>query len=350
MKFVSTHNNDVIRQVLFIIALIALGVVIFKELRFFLGGALGALTFYVILRNPFLFLVEKRKWNKSIASLALILLLVIFLMLFGAGAIDMVMSRISEFDNKRVMDGINVINDKIKQATGFDIYSSKFFEQTKDTLLRITSEVLNSAYGFAANMVMMIFILYFMLVNNTKMETNAVKIIPFRGKALSQVLQEVKGMIISNAVGIPSIMIIQGMIATLGYWIFGIKDPWFWGVITGFFSIIPIVGTVAVWGLLCIYLLGSGQIWQGIGLLLYCAVLVSSMDNIVRIVLGKYMVNTHPLITILGVIMGISLFGFWGIIFGPILIDLFLLLFKIYRTEYMHENERPSDSSKAVVS
>ncbi len=351
MNFANTRTNNVIRQVLFIIVLILLGLLIFKELYFFVGGALGAVTFYVILKRPFVRLVERHRWNKSAAALALILLLVVFLILFGAVTFEMVISKVSSFDNKSFQHGLKVAGEKIEEFTGLHFGSGKMIEQAKDAFLHQATGVLNSAYGFVANMLMLVFILYFMLVNYRKMETNIIRIIPFSGNTLQQVIRETKSMIVSNAIGIPAMMIAQGAVAMLGYWIFGINDPVFWGVITGFAGIIPIVGTSVVWGVLCIYLLSTGHIWQGVGLLAYCVVIVGSMDNVVRILLGKFMADTHPLVTILGVIMGLSLFGFWGIIFGPLLIDLFIMLFKIYRSEYLHEkdNTAPIERPPEIV-
>ncbi len=339
MNFVHVRVNNVIRQVLFIIVLIALGSLIFNELSFFLGGALGATTFYVILKRPFVMLVEKYHWNKSVAALTLILLLVIFLVIFGAATFEMVISKISNLDTNALQQGLKIIANKIEHLTGYQIHSNRMLEQIKNAFLNQASGVLNSAYGFIANLAMLIFILYFMLVNYKKMETNIIRLIPFKGNSLDQVIQETKSVIVSNAIGIPAMMIAQGSVAMLGYWIFGIDDPAFWGVITGFFSIIPIVGTTAIWGILGVYLLSTGHIWQGIGLLIYCALIVGSMDNVVRILLGKFMADTHPLVTILGVILGLKLFGFWGIIFGPLLIEMFILLFKIYRSEYLHAKE-----------
>ncbi len=340
VNFAHTRTNNIIRQVLFIILLILLGALIFRELSFLIGGALGAVTFYVVLKRPYVLLVEKYRWNKNLAAFVLILILIIFFLSFGVATFEMVISKMSDFDNKALQQGLHTITDKIKDLTGYQIRSSMVIDQFKETFVGKASGMLNSAYGFIINLLMLIFILYFMLVNYIKMESTIIRLIPFRGGTLAQIVRETENMIVSNAIGIPAMMIAQGSVAMLGYWIFDVDDPVFWGVITGFFSIIPIVGTTVIWGGLSIYLLSIGHLWQGLGLLIYSAIIIGSMDNVVRIILGRYMANTHPLVTILGVIMGLSLFGFWGIIFGPLMIDLFILLFKIYRAEYLHEQEK----------
>jgi len=79
---------------------------------------------------------------------------------------------------------------------------------------------------------------------------------------------------------------------------------------------------------------------MGVGLLAYGAFVVSNMDNVFRFILMKKIADIHPLITVLGVVFGLTLFGFWGIIFGPSLLSVFLLLIKTYRDEYILDSKK----------
>lgn len=130
-------------------------------------------------------------------------------------------------------------------------------------------------------------------------------------------------------------MIIQSITAVTGYLIFGVREPLFWGLITGFFSIFPIVGTTLIWAPLGVALLTQGAIWQGTGLLLFGALIVSNIDNLFRFMVLKKMGNIHPLITVLGIIIGLGTMGFMGIIFGPVFLAIAILMVKIYRQDYM---------------
>jgi predicted PurR-regulated permease PerM len=103
---------------------------------------------------------------------------------------------------------------------------------------------------------------------------------------------------------------------------------------TALCGLVPMVGTVIVSVPLGIWFIADGLVVRGV-LLILCGVLViANVDNLARIVLNKKISNTHPLIVIFGVILGIPLFGFWGIIFGPLMISIFLLLVRIYYKEY----------------
>jgi predicted PurR-regulated permease PerM len=135
-------------------------------------------------------------------------------------------------------------------------------------------------------------------------------------------------------VGIPAICVVQGLCGFLCYWIAGIKEPGFWGVITGFTALIPVVGTGLVWVPAAVYLLIIGHSWQGVFVIVYGALILGSMDNVVRFVLAKKMADVHPIVTVLGVILGLQYFGFLGLIFGPLLISYFIILLRIYYVEY----------------
>ena len=94
-----------------------------------------------------------------------------------------------------------------------------------------------------------------------------------------------------------------------------------------------------MWVPLVVYLLILGRWVDAAGLAAYCSIILINIDNVVRFILQKRLADTHPLITVFGVILGLSLFGFWGIIFGPLLISMFFLLVNIFKEEYLDEEE-----------
>jgi len=130
------------------------------------------------------------------------------------------------------------------------------------------------------------------------------------------------------------VALFQGIIALIGYLIFGVPEPLFWFTITAISSMIPLVGTALGIIPVCILLFSQGHTWAAIGILIYGFAVVGVTDNLVRLYVLEKLSSVHPLITLIGVIIGVPLFGFIGLIFGPLLISLFLLILKIYRKEY----------------
>ena len=178
-----------------------------------------------------------------------------------------------------------------------------------------------------------------MLVGGRKMEDYIIDILPFNQRNKRDVLHEFHMVVKSNAIGVPLLAVIQGGIAMLGYYIFGAPEVILWGVVSCFATIIPVIGVAIVWIPLALYIGATGHWWMALGLSVYCIVIVANVDNLIRSVLQRKMADTHPLITIFGVVIGLSLFGFMGIIFGPLLLSIFVLCVQIFKAEYLEESQ-----------
>ena len=159
------------------------------------------------------------------------------------------------------------------------------------------------------------------------MEEYVSDILPFNKRNKKNILHEFNMIVKSNAIGIPLLAVIQGAIATCwGYFVFGAPSPVLWGFLSCFATIIPIVGGGVDLGPAGVVHGNDGALGMAIGLAVYALVVISNVDNLVRFMLQKKMADTHPLITIFGVVIGLSLFGFMGVIFGPLLLSILCLL------------------------
>lgn len=157
---------------------------------------------------------------------------------------------------------------------------------------------------------------------------------------------ETKKLVKANALSIPLISIIQGLTATLGYFIFGVNEWALWGFLTGVFAFFPVIGTMIVWIPLVVYTFITGQTGMAIGLLLYSVIVTGNVDYIARITIMKKLGDVHPVITVLGVIVGLGLFGFIGLIFGPLLVNYIIVIFKIYMNEFVEPVAEELDMDK----
>lgn len=185
--------------------------------------------------------------------------------------------------------------------------------------------------SFIVNMFVLVFVLYFMLIGGKKMEQYVNELLPFNETNTQEIVHEINMIVRSNAIGIPLLAVIQGGVAMLGYWIFDAPNILFSGFLTGFASIIPMAGTALVWIPIAIYMALIGNWFQAIGLVIFGSLVISQLDNLIRFVIQKKMADIHPLITVFGVVIGLSLFGFMGVIFGPLLLSLFFLFVNMFK-------------------
>jgi predicted PurR-regulated permease PerM len=183
-----------------------------------------------------------------------------------------------------------------------------------------------------------------MIINTNRLEAAIMLYLPFKRTQLLVFGAELKAQTLSNAVGVPLIIIVHGLLIFTAYLICHVEDPVFWAVVTGFASIIPLVGTSLIWMPMALYLLAQGHIWQGCFLIGWGVIVIGVSDNLIRFALAKKMADVHPIVTVLGVIIGLNHFGFIGLIFGPLIISYFLILLNIYYVEY----QRPAMEKKKV--
>lgn len=209
-------------------------------------------------------------------------------------------------------------------------------------MINFLPTLLNSTANLITNLATMLFFLYYMLYHSRAMENTLFRIIPLKNSNTTLLASETKKIVKANALGIPLISLIQGATATLGYFLFGVDDWALWGFLTGVFAFFPVVGTMIVWVPLVLYTFASGHNGTGVGLLLYSVIVTGNVDYVARITIMKRLGDVHPVITVLGVIVGLGLFGFIGLVFGPLLVNYIIVLFRIYMNEFVEpvENEK----------
>ena len=242
-----------------------------------------------------------------------------------------------------IIEPIQQVAGFIKEKTGYDVLGKDTLSFIVSILPRIGQIIMESVSSLAVNLFVMVFVLYFMLIGGKKMEAYVNDILPFNETNTQEVIHEINMIVRSNAIGIPLLAIIQGGVATIGYLIFGAPNILLLGFLTCFATIIPMVGTALVWFPTAAYLAITGDWFNAIGLFAYGSIVVSQSDNLIRFILQKKMADTHPLITIFGVVIGLPIFGFMGIIFGPLLLSLFFLFVDMFKKEYLDSrNNLPS--------
>ncbi|MFS4446514.1 AI-2E family transporter [Maribacter sp. 2307UL18-2] len=338
MKYISPH---IIRQVFVLLLIVLMGGLIFQEMLPYLSGVLGAITVYVVLRKPMENLVAKG-WNASLAAFFLMFLSFACIMVPIVGLGFMMGSKVQyAVDNsQKVIDATKEQLGRVETYFDFDM-SSKIDTSAISSWL---SENLQNFAGGTFNMLLsitiMYFLLFFMLTNRKQLKASLFEYIPIKDGNLKAIGKETNEKVRANALGIPLVALGQGLVSLIGFLIFGIEDPFFWAAIVTVGSMIPFVGSPL--GTIPVFLLelSNGNTFQAWGILIYGIGVVGATDNFLRLFVLKKLDNVHPLITLIGVIIGVPLFGFIGLIFGPLLVSLFLIVLRIYKNEYGQADEK----------
>ncbi|NND61851.1 MAG: AI-2E family transporter, partial [Flavobacteriaceae bacterium] len=299
------------------------------------SGVLGAITIYVLMRGWMIKLVRKG-WNANLTAAFLCVLSFVGILLPVSGVLMLLGNKIGNAvqNSEKVIRAFKTQLGEWEAEFNFDLSS-------QIDVGAISSWLSNNLQGFAGGTFnvfiaigLMYFILFYLFTDRNMIQNSVGSYVPVSKENLKVIGKEIKAMVRSNALGIPLVAIAQGIVALVGFLIFGIQDPFFWFVIVTIGSMIPFVGTLL--GILPVFILelSTGNTGQAWGILIYGLVVVGSTDNLIRLYVLKKLDNVHPLITLIGVIVGVPLFGFIGLIFGPLLISLFLVIVSIYRKEY----------------
>ena len=336
----ANNSRERIFKVTLVALIVGLGIILFRQARPFFGGILSAFTLYILLRRPTFRLAERLR-RPTLATVIMVLAVIIFIAVPLTLIIWFIVSQIqqAEWNVGEIIAPAQQMFDIIEKRFGIDIVSQQTISFVAGKLTALGQSVLGGIGNFFVNLLVAVLLLFFLLNGGRKMEQYLASIIPMKNINKRETMEKVNKMVKSNAIGIPMVATLQGIIAFIGYMIFDVPNAGLAAIATGFCSIVPIVGTMVVWVPLGIYFMVLGQWGQAIGLLVFSAIFISQSDNLLRFILQKKMADTHPLITIFGVFLGLSLFGFIGIIFGPLLVSLFLLFVDMFRKEYLSDDE-----------
>lgn len=334
-----TIDQNRLRQFFFIIVILLIGILLFFQLYSFLPAFLGAMTLFILMDKWMFYLTEKKKWKKNWTALLLMLISFIVILVPVALLANMLSSKLGYVieHSAELTTALKKVVTDLETKTGITIASQENIHKLGNTMAEQLPNILGATFNTLTTIVFMYFILYFMLVNGRKIEDTLYEYIPLKDTNVKRLGKEVNRMVMSNAIGIPLIALAQGVIGLIGYLIIGVKEPFFWFGMTCITAMIPVVGAALAYIPLAIIFFANGQQGQGIATLVFGLVVIGSTDNILRFTLLKKLGDVHPLVTIFGVIVGLSLFGFIGLIFGPLLISLFMLLLRIYSNEFVQK-------------
>jgi predicted PurR-regulated permease PerM len=326
--------NSKQQRIFILIIIILLGAFLAYSLKDIISAGLGAIVMYTLLRNNFIKLIEHRKWKRALAALFIIfssflVLIVPFLVLSW-----MVINQISYYTKSPTQ--ITNILSHFSSLLGVDLHS----DRVVDVIQKIESWALGSFPSVVSAILniflllsIMYFVLYFMFTEYENFESALLKYLPFKEKSSFLLAEELRKITQTNIIGQGVIAFAQGTCVGLGFLIFGISDPLFWGVLSALLSFVPLVGSALVFIPAGIIALSYNDYFSGIGILVWGVLIVSNIDNVLRLIINKKIANIHPIISIVGVIIGLPMFGILGLVFGPLLISFFLLLISIYENK-----------------
>jgi predicted PurR-regulated permease PerM len=191
--------------------------------------------------------------------------------------------------------------------------------------------------------------LYYLLVAPESIWRAVRPFIPFSAASAEIPRRRFGDVTVSTLVGTGVTASIQGLLVGTAFWVVGLSNPVFWGVVTVIFAILPVVGSGLVWGPGAAALAMDGRWGAGIGLAIWGIVVVGNVDNVIRPIVFRRWAQIHPFVTVIGAFIGLRYFGLLGLLIGPLAISYFFELIRMYRVEYLEEEEDVEVSAEQLA-
>ncbi|WP_261822970.1 AI-2E family transporter [Vibrio neonatus] len=200
-------------------------------------------------------------------------------------------------------------------------------------LVGISASVVGSATSFLMNFGLMLFVLFFLLRDHERIISAMRHIIPLSRSQEDRLLDEIEKVSKSAVMGSFLTAIAQGVAGGFAMWLVGFPGL-FWGTMMGFASFVPVIGTALIWIPACLYLLLIGDTGWAIFLLIWSVAVVGSIDNILRPLLMQGSAGMNTLMIFFSLLGGLHVFGLIGLIYGPLIFAITMVLFTMYEEEF----------------
>lgn len=337
----STVNKSVLLLVVVFISAIFLSMIRAFLMAIFLAGLFSALVHPLYRR-----LVGWTGGRRALASLTTLLMITLFILLPLAGLMGVVTGqaiKVGESVKPWVQEQIanpGTLYAKLEALPFYDKiipYRDIIFQKAGEMVGHVSSFLIDSLGSAAiggANFVFMTLVLlytmFFFLMDGDKLIQKMLYYLPLEDDDEHRMLDRFTSVARATLKGTAVIGMLQGGLAGLAFAVVGIPSAVFWSVLMMLLSILPGIGTALIWIPAAVILGASGHWPQAIGLVVFCGVVVGSLDNVLRPMLVGKDTQMHELLIFFGTLGGIMMFGFVGFIIGPIVAALFTTVWDIY--------------------
>lgn len=316
--------------ILFFLVIIAISIyVILPFLTAMVAAAIIVYVFYPEFKK-----LNKRIKNRSLCSLIMVIIILLIIIIPLFFIINALFIEAANFYQSVKIVDLTPLSEVVSRFTGEDVDVNLY---VKDAVGAVVSFIVRSASDFFFSLpqkvlivFITIFIMYYFFKDGDKLVDLIGRLFPVHSDHKNELLSEFNKVVYATIYGVLVSAVVQGLIGTLGLVIFDVSSPIIWGSIMVLTAMIPFIGTWIIWLPAAIIKISHGDLFNGVGLLLYGILLVSTIDNFIKPKLISGRSKIHPILIILGVFGGLKAFGVIGIMIGPLLLGIASLLYSFY--------------------
>jgi predicted PurR-regulated permease PerM len=342
-----------VKMALALLIIAILTVVIVYATLPYLNYIFGALILFVIFRSLYHFLVRRARIRKQFAAVLVIIISIFVVLIPSYFLLSIIITEIQQLllDQASIIASIQsgghfLTNLLSRLNIPIDVFQTKIEERA----MELASQAINYTSLFilgsiqslsrqSIGLLIMYFLLYYLFTGEDSDFMRQISVaVPFNEKNTATLLDEFRIMVRTTLIASGAVALVQGGILTIVFLIFEIQGAFLWGAIAAILSFLPVVGAPLVWVPAAIVQLLQGDYIAGIAIFA-TGLFISVIDNFLRPVIQKKVGEIHPFLSLLGIVIGVSLFGLLGIVIGPLLLSYFVLTVQMFSREYLSERE-----------
>jgi len=316
--------------------ILLIGGVVLYALWPYVKSLLGALILFVLFKPLFEWFVLKLKIRRGVSAFLVVVISLITVLIPVSILISIVIREAQELLPQLsywLSHNALVSNYYHQYFSGGDI--SDNLAQAGPMARTAIFGTLSAVSGQLMTFGIMFFMLYFLFaIDDEKFKDLVYDIVPFSKANAVRLAHEFRNVTRSTLFTSGLIALVQGSLITIGFLFFNLPGAFLWGFVACLLSFVPFVGVPAIWLCASLFLFLSGRVFDSFGFLVW-GIVISNIDNFIRPYMQKKIGQIHPLVSLLGIIAGLSLFGLIGIVIGPLLLNYFILTLEMFRSEYI---------------
>ncbi len=199
----------------------------------------------------------------------------------------------------------------------------------------LLQNVLGRVTHAAVDLGFFLLMLFFLLRDGARLRSELRPVSPFSEEQERLIFEHLDRTIKGALQAVVVVPVLQGILAGIGFMLFGVPSPFVWGTAVILAATVPLLGSPLAWVPACVYLLVQGRTGPALGLLVFCGVVVSGSDNVIKPLLLRGTARIHPLLGFLSIVGGVLAFGVFGFLIGPVVLSLVLSAIRIYRLDVL---------------
>ncbi|MBT8129009.1 MAG: AI-2E family transporter [Gammaproteobacteria bacterium] len=358
-------NQDMVNKSVLVLLVVAISALFFSMVHQFLMAIFLAGLFSALARPVYRRLENTFHGHRHMASVVTLLLMTIVVLVPLMALVGVVVAQAIDVSQsvtpwiKQTMDQPDRISALLQHLPFYDElvpYREILLEKAGKLVGAISKWIvggLSQATLGTANFLFMSFVflytMYFFQMDGNKLIRKILYYLPLNSDDENLMLEKFTSVTRATIKGTMLIGVLQGGLAGGAFAVVGIDNAVFWGTVMAVLSIIPSVGSALVWIPASIILIAQGSVAAGVGLLVFCGVVVGSLDNVLRPILVGKDTKMHELMIFFGTLGGIMMFGIAGIFIGPLIASLFVTIWELYGmtfSDYLPEVHHNTQSAE----